>query len=330
MRLYKTMKSSFKYLQKRQLPLSITIYASTTNKPLKRDIMNDIATGASHIEQFTHVIHTYEMVWNESDIAVVFGYFPTVPKTDTTMFRKTIKNFQTKAGKQCIFVDSDIFRGTTEKEYAKHTHYRMAYGSIYPGEANFFNNNMPGDRWELIKARKELTLYPWRKTGNHIVMFTQRGDDGWSMAGKDRYDWINETIIDLRKHTDRAIIIRPHPNATQIDFKRINDPINKTTMIDSKNVSMTETLMNAWASIIFNSGPSVASVLHGIPLFITDKRCIAAEVANMDISKIEDPNLPDVVQWLHNIAYTVWDLDELKNGTYWRHMIKGLENSGNR
>ena len=75
--------------------------------------------------------------------------------------------------------------------------------------------------------------------------------------------------------------------------------------------------------IVNNSSPSVASVMNGIPVFVTDPiDCQAGPVANTDISKIENPIYPDREEWLWKTCASHWNIQELKDGTCWSHMRK--------
>jgi hypothetical protein len=67
----------------------------------------------------------------------------------------------------------------------------------------------------------------------------------------------------------------------------------------------------------------VASAIEGIPTFITDpnpKISQAYDVANTDLSTIENPQMFDRQEWVEKLAMCHWNFDELSNGEAWQHM----------
>lgn len=295
------------------------VFRRTASNGAKQDIFDAFLAGAQ--KEGGNITADKKRVYRPCDIAVMLGFFPIPTDTGNQAFRKEIFDAQNAAGKKCIFVDSDLYLNIGN---VKHVHFRLSYGSVYPEEAEYFNENSPSDRWELFKKRKEITVKPWRKEGNHIVLLMQRGKEGWSMTNLNRIKWANETIAELRKHTDRHIVVRPHPTANPFQPEELIDPINNISFSNSKIVPMEDDMANAWASVVFSSGSSVGSIISGVPVFVSDHRCAVWQLANKDLSQIENPNIPDREQWFNDSAYTMWNMDEMREGLYWKHLIKGL------
>jgi hypothetical protein len=75
-----------------------------------------------------------------------------------------------------------------------------------------------------------------------------------------------------------------------------------------------------------NSSPAVAAVLEGVPVFVTDpERSQAREVANTSLSRIENPEMPERLQWVQRISQFHWSHDEVKSGICWAHMKKWVQ-----
>ncbi len=98
-------------------------------------------------------------------------------------------------------------------------------------------------------------------------------------------------------------------------------------MINHKNVSISQKerlvddFRNAWATVVYNSSPSVASVIEGIPTFLTDPRPENSQsynVANIGLERLEDPALPDRQLWIEKLSMCHWTFNELKSGEAWR------------
>ena len=80
-------------------------------------------------------------------------------------------------------------------------------------------------------------------------------------------------------------------------------------------------LKNCWAVVNYNSSPAVGAAIEGYPVFITDpNRSQCREIANVDLSKIENPNLPDRLSWLQRISMFHWNFEDLRSGRCWSHM----------
>jgi hypothetical protein len=138
------------------------------------------------------------------------------------------------------------------------------------------------------------------------------------MGGLDVIQWMNATILEIRKYSKRPIVVRAHPGDKKIgSYLKIN---HKSVSLSTKP-NLREDLQNAWATVVYNSSPSVASIIEGIPAFLTDPQPQHSQsftVANTDISKIEDPLLVDRQPWVERLSMCHWKFDELKSGTAWR------------
>jgi len=93
----------------------------------------------------------------------------------------------------------------------------------------------------------------------------------------------------------------------------------------STNEKLVDDLRNAWATVVYNSSPSVASIIEGIPAFITDtlpKHSQTYEVANTDLSLLENPKMPDRQVWIEKISMCHWNFEELRSGEAWQFFKK--------
>ena len=97
--------------------------------------------------------------------------------------------------------------------YYKH-YSRYSMDGVFPTTGNYFRDNVDSRRWDQISTDLHLRLKDWRSTGDHILLACQR-NGGWSMQNLKVTDWISSTVTELRKHTDRPIIVRGHPGDKQ-------------------------------------------------------------------------------------------------------------------
>ena len=159
-----------------------------------------------------------------------------------------------------------------------------------------------------------LTARPWTHTGDHVVICTQRGDsEQW--AGQPAPNvWASEVIKQLQQHTDRRIVVRPHP---RFRFQQSSPgvevcmPVPVPNTYDSYNFD--QSLNNAWAVVNWNSGPGIESVIKGVPVF-TSPTSLSAPVGNFDFACIEKPLRPERQHWLNDLAYTEWTVEEIAQG----------------
>jgi len=137
-------------------------------------------------------------------------------------------------------------------------------------------------------------------------------------------------ILRLRQHTDRPIIIRGHPgdrragkylNPRERAFKLHG--LENVHISDHRNRSLQMDLQGAWATVVYNSSPAVASAIEGIPVFADDPiDCQAKDVANTEVSMIETPDIFDREKWLQKLSMCHWNFEELSSGEAWSHMRK--------
>jgi hypothetical protein len=138
------------------------------------------------------------------------------------------------------------------------------------------------------------------------------------MRGLDVIQWMNSTILEIRKHSQRPIIVRAHPGDKKI--KSILK-INYKNAHLSSNERLVDDLTGAWATVVYNSSPSVASLIEGIPVFLTDPSPEYSQtfgLSDVDLSKIENPTLVERQVWVERLAMCHWNFNELKSGEAWK------------
>jgi hypothetical protein len=65
--------------------------------------------------------------------------------------------------------------------------------------------------------------------------------------------------------------------------------------------------------INWNSGPGSQAIINGVPAFVGESS-LAAPVANLDLSQLENPSRPDREAWLDHLARTEWTTEEIASG----------------
>ena len=154
---------------------------------------------------------------------------------------------------------------------------------------------------------------PWRTTGDHVVICTQRTDSLQWQGQPDVAAWLADLRNRLRLYTQRPLRLRPHPRqrVPVIAGFDIDPPRSMAGTYDSFDLE--HGLHQAWAVINHNSGPGVQAIIGGVPAFV-DASSLAAPVANFDLANIETPSKPDRGAWLLQLCHTEWTLEEIASG----------------
>ncbi len=263
----------------------------------------------------------------DADVAMMVGWVHEESRDSAhLMFRKQIIDKQKSQGKRVLLADSNLF---LYKDKTNPSHYlRYSFDGIFPNTGEYCDKDIDPDRWKKLSNNLNLNLKDYRANGNHILLCLQR-NGGWSMGGFDVIDWTASTITELRKYTDREIIIRAHPgDKGATGYLSPTNLIKKISLLKNVRVSAPGAELNAdlkrcWAVVNYNSSPTVGAAIEGYPVFVTDPtRSQCAEIANTNLAQIESPNLPDRQKWVERLAMFHWNFEEIQSGECWTHMRK--------
>ena len=261
--------------------------------------------------------NTYE----PSDVAVLQGFVhPQSKHVPHLNLRRAVLDGQKEIERRTIIADSNLFLaydpGNTK------TYLRYSYDGIFPNTGEYCDSKIYPGRWANLRDDLNLVLKPFKKHGDYILITCQR-DMGWSMDGLSVINWLHVLLQDLRRYTDRKILVRFHPGDKKI-AKHVQQlrAIGHKVDISSPTSTLLKDLHDAYCVISYNSSPAVVAAIEGVPIFVLDpNRSQSAEVANRDIKLIESPIYDfDREAWLRRLAMFHWKLDEVRSGECWRHM----------
>ena len=122
--------------------------------------------------------------------------------------------------------------------------------------------------------------------------------------------WVENKIKEIRKHTDRKIIVRHHPRSPLSFHDRsiiTEVPKKIPNSYDDFDIDY-----NYHCVINHNSGPAVQAAIQGVPV-ICDQSSLAYPVSDF-MSNIEDPRLRNRDTWILNLCHTEWTIDEIRQG----------------
>jgi hypothetical protein len=161
----------------------------------------------------------------------------------------------------------------------------------------------PSDRWD------SLGIIPDARRYGHKIIVAAPDEKPCRYYGIDQQQWIQDTVTEIKKHTDRPVEVRERA-ALRID-RVMNQPLSQVLTQD------------VHALVTFNSVAAVESILAGVPAFVMAPSHVAEPVANRELSTIENPFYPDqdlLMAWCHSMAYGQYHVRELKNGIAFRMM----------
>ena len=190
-------------------------------------------------------------------------------------------------------------------------------------DAYFHENGNSNDR----ATQLGLQLKPWRNDGEYILICGQH-DKSLQWKNMPRMsNWFLNTYDEVRKHTDRPIIFRPHPRCR---LEHIERGLRYVVRQEPRHIAGTYDdfdmgFDNIWATISHSSNPGCHSILQGVPAFVSPSS-LAYPVAN-DIDflhDIENPLMPDRIQWRNDYAWTEYTITEIANGLPFKNLTNKL------
>ncbi len=156
--------------------------------------------------------------------------------------------------------------------------------------------NMPSDRIQRLNAQ----LLPWQHQRGSQILICMPGPHFGLPWGINIQEWERDIVDEVRKHTDRDIIVRRKGSTTPFSSD----------------------LLQAHALVTHSSSAAVTAAVFGIPVFC-EPTCAAYPVRGGELHELETPSYPDRDEWLRSLTYQQWDMMEFRSGKAWGH-IKGF------
>lgn len=179
--------------------------------------------------------------------------------------------------------------------YFNSGHFEGYYRVTKNGQQYIKSGEYSSDRWD----KQNIELQPWKKEGSHIVLCPLSRHVAHYL-GIDSHKWLKETEAKLKENTDREIVIKPKDDV----------------------MSLEQVLHGAHAIVAYNSNALVDAIILGIPGFSTAPFTALPSstypLGNTSLDNIENPEYRDREQWVYNLAYQQFTLNEMRTGEAWR------------
>ena len=268
-------------------------------------------------------------------MAAMFGYGGDKQMHHTKGRRRELANNCREKKIPLITFDGGLLSSFGNVSTSSEHHFRV---SLYTpmNDGDFLSDNSPSDRWDMLVKKFNVKYEPWRKSNKEDpIIFVLQPKDNWSMNELDPIDWFNSVYNKLRPMTNRKFIARPHPNNVSNILERKNELpddveiqyTQKHFVGDEKKFyrfHFQEAIAKAHAVVTHNSTASVDSCIRGIPTFCTSDLALCWDVCNKDLADIETPKTTDRTQWVNDLGYKLWSIDEIKNGTVYKRFKSKL------
>ena len=322
--------------------MKVNVYAQSTFYDHERDVLKAIYNGIKKIEipdsdplvqkTVKHFNKTQgkgfgvnyiydERCKGKEDLAVFIGSWKPNRKNLHHQVRTEIANSNTNF----LCIETPLLG---RRMFQRNAQYRIGINGFLAGDAIFTDEiDYPG-----IRLRKQNIVYEgWKKQrGDKIIVALQLNGDA-SLRGMDINHWCISTINKIRTQTDRPIEIRMHPGVSD---KGIDDhlPLYKylafenpkdVKLVSGRDLPWEDHILDAHCVVAYTSGLSVDAVLNGIPVIAVDMGNFTYNISSNSLCDIENPLMLDetkIQQWLYNLSFCQWSVEEMEDGTAWRHL----------
>jgi len=141
--------------------------------------------------------------------------------------------------------------------------------------------------------------------------------------------WARNTIADIRLHTDRPIVVRPHPRSPAFV------PLHRFGMENFVNCTLEQPMRiddtydkydidyEYHAVVNYCSGPGINAAISGASV-ITDSSSLAHPVST-HVEQIDNPTAINREQWFVEICHTEYTVQEIERGLWLKRLKDSLE-----
>lgn len=158
------------------------------------------------------------------------------------------------------------------------------------------SGQIPQERDRIRLDRLGVEFQPWRWSGEYVLLAEQRGIGGSLMRSPP--DWGPQTALELKKHTKRPIVLRPHPGR-----------LRHTTVRDLK-----DDLARAYCLVVWSSNTATEALIQGIPVFYTAPYIVTKAACKRGLD-LNNPIRGDHREAAFlDLSWSQWSLSEISSG----------------
>lgn len=299
--------------------MKVTIYGKSANDPKFMDMLIKFAIGVETVGD--EIFLSYDEEYHDCDVAVIFGSWKDRPDT-----HHKVKNSIVNNAKNFIVIETPLIGRGPVSNVMQDDWYRIGLNGFLADTGNFNNKHKARDRWNIVRKGLDITIPAYHMRKGPIVIALQLPGDA-SLKGISVEQWALDTIKEIRTETDRDIIVRT-PQLERSYDQKIMDEMSEQSNVQFQRgtkENLIPTLHEALCTVTYSSGLAIDSLLNGCPNISMSPSSFAYEIVPNTVKGIEDIRGVARDQWLHNLAYAQWHVNEIEQGLPWLHLKKLLE-----
>ena len=280
------------------------------HQSIYKDLLHERANIEKHFDYcavFTASLDEVQMIDSMSEGEFIkSGNGPFVVRA---MASKKFMELSRIQNRNYIFLENGYFGNykNAANEKSKKIRHRICFNEMQ--QENILD--VPDDRWNTLVSVDDRLRWPgWKKNGGKILLVVP-SQKPCQHYGQDVNKWKADTISEIKKYTDRDIVIREKGSRTE--------RTQKQTIYEALDDDI-------FCMVTYQSIAAVESVAYGIPVF-TLAPSAAKKVSLQDLSQIEKPYYPDpdlVHRWCCSLAYGQFSLSEMLNGYAWQTVMDNI------
>ena len=230
-----------------------------------------------------------------------------------------------------IYFEGNVLKA---KEKIPASVYRFPIKSIY-ADGDFMDSDDYEQKYKELAKHVDLTIHPWKNNPDgHILIYMNRGGEGWGHFDVPVWPWLEKTIKEIRKVSNRKIIVKDHPGRV-ISCSREKEQQKSALKAFDKNVkfyhNVTKDLKDnekilldkAHAAVILGSTAGAISMMNGIPTFATHEKSFINRWSAGELKDIENPIYPDREAFIREYVNSHWVLEtEIARGDFFNKLLR--------
>jgi len=259
---------------------------------------------------------------------------PVIEAVIQSASRRNIRIEENSLDSDAVVIWSVLWKGRMAANQAVYQHYRqhnrpvivIDVGSLHRGTtwkiginninrlAEFGNHsNLDWNRPRQLGVQ----LQP-EQSGDHILVAAQHHNSLQLASLSSQESWISQVVTEVKKYTDRPVIVREHPRSPlnrQLLPKDIT--FQKPCRVANTYDNFDFDLNNTHAVINFSSSPGIQAAINGHATFVSTDS-LAYDVANdLDfLHDIETPAKFDKQKWLVELSHCEYLVEEIAAGVW--------------
>lgn len=295
--------------------MKVTIFTKSANDPRFDSVLRQFANGVRVVGDDVDVCEGME--YRDCDVAVFFGSWK-----NRNMPHHIVKNDIVSKAKNFIVLETPLLGRMPVKEIMQDNWYRIGLNGFLADTGNFNNKNRDSSRWETVQECLDIAVAPYTyKYDGPIILPLQLPGDA-SLRGASIEKWALETVMQIREITSRPVVIRTPQLERAFDkyyIKRLRHIPNVVFQQGSAE-NLVGTLSAAYCSVVYSSGFSIDSLVHGCPTIACSPSNFCYDLVDNTVENIEKVSRPDRTQLFCDLSYAQWHVAEIEKGLPWKHL----------